>query len=163
MSVRKSSLLSFIGITLLLTSLGNGCTSTGTFAPPPYIPAAYYDCIDTNPVDLINAYFAGYGEIWGPMERYNDKVFVFKNVLIDGWVVRELEKGWLWLDLIKCHLANTDEMTYYKMGDRIDVVGLNLGPEDIRTKELTFTECYILPPGAIVLPPDGNSGFTPGY
>lgn len=164
MSVRKAPLLSLMGIILLFASLSSGCSSTETFAPPPYLPAEYYNCIDTNPTDLINAYFAGYGEIWGPMQAYNDKVFVFKNVLIDGWVVRELDKGWLWLDLIKCHLADPDEMTYFKEGDRIDVVGLNLGPEDTKKRELTFIDCYILPSGLVALPPEGGNGaILPGY
>ncbi|MCL2150242.1 MAG: hypothetical protein FWH51_04880 [Dehalococcoidia bacterium] len=150
-----------MGVVLSFASSIGGCTPK-TFAPPPYIPPEYYDCIETNAVDLVNAYFAGYGEIWGPMERYNDLVFVFKDVLIDAWVVKDLDKGWIWMDLIKCHLADRETMNEYKIGDRIDVVGYNLGPENIKTKELTFTDCYVLPRGAIALPADGSNGLVVG-
>jgi len=161
MLARKTFVIAIAAV-LLLTSISGGC-SAKKFAPPPYIPSGYYDCIETYPAALVSAYFSGYGEIWGPMENYNDKIFVFKNVLVDQWMLRELDNGWLWLDLIRCQIANIEVMDHYKLGDRIDVVGFNLGPEDIGKAGLTFKDCYILPPGVLVLPAEGNGSFDGGY
>jgi len=151
-----------MGAVMLLLCLVGGCKPK-TFTAPPYIPSGYYDCIETLPVDLVHAYFAGYGEIWSALENYNDKVFVFKNLLVDEWMVYELDKGILWLDLIKCYLANPEAMDNYKLGDRIDVVGFNQGPDNIKVTGLTFRDCYVLPPGAIALPAEGNGQINVGY
>ena len=149
---------------LLLVGLVGGCSSDKpTIAPVPYIPIEYYDCLEAYPAELVATYFSGYGDVWGPMERYNDKVFVFKNVLIDDWVLQDLDEGLLWLSYIKCSIANISVMSNYKKGDRIDLVGYNLGPENISVKELTFKDCYVLPPGAIVLPAEGNGVIDGGY
>jgi hypothetical protein len=163
MVIRKS-LAFIITFCIVIAGLAGGCKGTAQFTAPPYIPAAYYDCIETYPEELVHAYFAGYGEIWGPKQKYDGKVFVFKDNLIDAWMVRELDKGWLWLDLIKCPLVNIEEMQNYKIGDRIDVVGLNLGPESVKTPGLTFQDCYVLPCGSIQLPAEGTgSPVGPGY
>jgi len=162
--MNKKSLAPIISLCLILAGMSGGCKSTQQFAAPPYIPAAYYSCIESYPEELVHAYFAGYGEIWGPMQKYNDKVFVFKDTLVDAWVVRELDKGWLWLDLIKCPIVNIEDMEKYKIGDRFDLVGLNLGPEDIKNPGLTFKDCYILPCGSVQLPAEGTGGAVgPGY
>jgi hypothetical protein len=163
MQIKKFLAPALAGV-MLITGLVGGCKQAPALVAPPYIPAEYYNCVESYPTELIHAYFAGYGEIWGPMQKYNDKVFVFKDNIIDAWMVRELDKGWLWLDLIKCPIVNIEDMQKYKIGDKIDVVGLNLGPEDIKTPGLTFKDCYVLPCGSINLPADGTGGAVgPGY
>jgi len=137
------------------------------FTPVPSIPSAYYSAIEANPQELIFAYFyagfADYIDIREPKDRYNNKYFVFKNILIDDWTVRELDKSRLWLDLIKCPVVNIGVMKDYKVGDRIEVVGLNLGPEDDHTPGLTFRDCYVLPVDAIGLPVEGGPAVVPAY
>lgn len=153
-----------IAVIVILTTAVGGCKNSAQLLAPPYIPSSYYDCIETYPTELIHAYFAGYGEIWGPMQKYNNKVFVFKNNPLDQWVIRDLDKGWIWLDLIKCNLANPEVMDSFQIGDKFDLVGFNLGPEDVKTSELTFRDCYVMRCGALKLPADGMGGVIgPGY
>jgi hypothetical protein len=160
----KKLLFPAFGIIIIISSFAGACATTRQLAAPPYIPGNYYNCIETYPQELVHAYFAGYGEIWGPKAMYNNKVFVFKDNLIDEYMIRELDKGWIWLDLIKCPLVNLDDMKQYKLGDRIDVVGLNLGPEDDDIPGLTFTDCYVLPCGSLKLPAEGDGGAVgPSY
>jgi len=161
MTFTRKLLACVMGINLLLVSLLGGCFAE-EFAPPPHIPVAYYDCVEVFPITLVNAYFSGYGEIWRPIEAYNGLVFVFKNHLLDGWTLSEVDEGWLWLDYIKCYLANPEDMRYFELGDRVDVVGLNIGPEDVNVKQLTFVDCYVLPPGLLALPASGDNGFVVG-
>jgi hypothetical protein len=159
MFAKKRFALVFGALLGLLACLA-GCAPQGVNAVP-NLPAGYYSAVQVNPQELINAYFyAGlpdYIDIREPEARYNNKVYIFKDVLIDEYAERELDKGWLWLDLIKCPVANIDAMKDYAIGDRIDVVGLNLGPEDPRTTGLTFTNCYVLPPNSMGIPA-GDTG-----
>ncbi len=161
-----ASKIAALAMTLMLVVVGiaGGCKNSTQFLAPPYLPAPYYNCIETYPQELVHAYFAGYGEIWGPIQNYNNKVFVFKDNPLDEYVIRELDEGWLWLDLIKCPLANPEAMQYFKVGDKFDLVGLNLGPEDLKTPGLTFKDCYIMRCGSVKLPADGTGGAVgPGY
>ncbi len=77
---------------VLLVSMSCSGNSIQQLNAPPYIPAAYYNCIETYPEELVHAYFAGYGEIWGPKAMYNDNVFVSRKS-DRPVVVRELDKG----------------------------------------------------------------------
>jgi hypothetical protein len=93
----------FVTIVVIAPAIISGCASRHVNAVP-FLPPVYYNAIEANPQELINAYYyaglPGYIDIREPEARYNNKVFVFKNVLIDEWVIRELDKGWIWLDLI---------------------------------------------------------------
>ncbi len=159
----KLKLSAALGAILLpLVTVASGCTSAAAYMPPP-IPPAYYDAIEVQPIDLVHAYFLGYGEIWGPKQKYNNQIFVFKDQLIDAWVVRELDQGWIWMDMIKCPVVNVDYMRGLKIGDRIDVVGTNLGPPDDHVPQLAFSNCYVLKPGALQIPAGTGSTIVVGY
>ncbi len=145
-------------ILLSLTILTTGCAPKLTAEALPALPPSYYNCIDTFPYELVHTYFMGYGEISGPKALYDNKVFVFKDQPLTDWAMRQLEEGCLWLDMIKCQLANPEDVAHFKMGDHFDLVGFNLGPPDVEVPELAFKDCYILPVGAIKLPAGESAG-----
>ncbi len=165
MSVKKMLALPAC-ILIVLVGFISGC-SQEAFNPPPSLPPVYYTAIESNPQELVYAYFysgfADYIDIREPKARYNGKFFVFNNVLVDDWVIRDVDKGWIWLDLIKCPLVNTTEMKKFALGDRIEVVGLNLGPEDDHKPGLIFKDCYVLPQGAVQLPVGDSPAIVPAY
>jgi len=154
-----------VAVAAIIVATGVITSCRPKFAPPPYIPSGYYECIEVNPPILVGWYWGGYGDIWTPIGLYNDRYYVFKDVLVQEWTIQDLENGWIWLDYVRCELVNPEEMSKYKMGDRIDVVGFNTGPnmDDLRNKMLIFTGCYVLPPGVIQLPSEGNGGIDGIY
>ena len=147
---------------MLLSSCG-----PTTFVPPAYIPPDYYQCTEIDPQALINVYFTGYGDFTTIEALYNDVVYVFKNVPVDKRMVMALDdEGYIWVDQVKCYLANPESMSRFKEGDAIDLVGTNDGPTSYYLAGLTFRECYALAAGEIPLPfdpGDGTPAFTPGY
>ncbi len=179
MSARPSSVARVIsaGCAVILLGLGTlsaGCTRLTVAAAEvvPSLPASYYDCIETYPPDLERVYFGYYpsaGAIANPRrlaiprEKYDNRVYVFKDQIIDAWALRDIARGWLWLDMIKCPLANLGEMKNFCLGDHFDLVGLNLGPVDDSTPVLLFRDCYVLPAGFVKLPAGDSPGGMLGY
>lgn len=154
-------------IAIIISAIIGGCASQHVNAVP-FLPPTYFNAIEVNPQELINAYYyaglPGYIDIREPEARYNNKIFVFKDVLVDEWLVRMLDKGVIWLDLIKCGLINRGDMLNFDIGDRIDVVGINLGPDDPNNTGLTFKDCYVLPAGVVKLPAgDDGVAVVPAY
>jgi hypothetical protein len=138
--------------------------ATDSSAVVPYISPAYYQCIEVLPVDLENTYYTAYGNHAEAETMYNGKVFVFKNQLVDLFMIRELDKGWVWADLVKCPVINLDAAKKLKPGDRVDIVGVCLGRDLKISPGLYFSDCYILPTGSVQLPaPGGGGAFAPVY
>ena len=142
-------------------------TNSQTSAPPaiiPYIIPAYYQCIEVLPMDLENAYYSAYGNHAEAETMYNEKIFVFKNLLVDLYMIRELDKGWVWADLIKCPVINPGDARKLKPGDRVDILGVCLGRDLKYSPGLYFRDCYVLPAGCVQLPaPGGGGSFAPTY
>jgi hypothetical protein len=163
---RKNLVLVMSAAIIIFTGTAVSCAPR-TVNAVPNLPPAYYGAVEANPQELIFAYFyAGYADyidIREPKSRYDFQYFVFKNILIDAWVMRELDEGWLWLDLIKCPVVNMAAMEEYGPGDRIEVVGLNLGPENVHVPGLTFKDCYVLPVNAVQLPVADGPPVVPAY
>ncbi len=164
------------GCAVLMLGLGvlTGCTrptvAAGTTVPS--LPASYYDSIETYPPDLERVYFgyypnaglfAGSRRLAVPRAKYDNRVYVFKDQVMDAWAVRDVARGWLWLDNIKCPLVNLGEMKSYRLGDHFDLVGLNLGPVDEGTPVLLFQDCYVLPAGFVKLPAGDSTVGQLGY
>ena len=141
----------------------------------PTLPIEYYNCIETSPLDLINVYFGtlyyyfsigletnGNNELANAEATYDNQYFVFKHLQVADWMVAELNEGWIYAGSgIKCVLVNPNDMKRFKLGDNIDVVGLNMGIISLNNPGLLFKDCYVLPAGAIQLPLSGGPGFTP--
>jgi hypothetical protein len=154
-------------VVLILAVLGlsdSGCTRQQLIAVPPYLPPEYYDCIEVKPSDLVIKYFSTYGNMSNSEHEYNGRYFVFKNQLVQDWMVKELDQGWIWVEgNVKCELVNVDDMKTFNLGDKIDVVGLNQGVISYTTAGLLFTKCLVLPAGTVALPAAGGQAFVPGY
>lgn len=131
---------------------------------PPFVPPEYYSCYEVEPDKLTDFYFSNYGNLTQAKSLYNDQIFVFKNVKLYDWMIRNLEEGWIWVGLVKCHLVNADDIRQYELGERFDLVGKNLGPPTDLSVGLIFTDCLVLPAGVVALPADPDAGvITPGY
>jgi hypothetical protein len=150
---------------LCLAAVIAGCSRPSAI-PTPLIPAAYYQCLAASPNDLLKAYFGHYGNRWQAETRYDDQVFVFKNVVFNDMMEQQSHNlGYIWLDGIKCVPADPGALAGLKTGARLDIVGTNRGiPADGGENwSLLMTDCYFLPSGAMVLPAEGGSTFSPGY
>ncbi len=140
------------------------CTSTESTAVPPFLPPHYYDCIKADPTELAEAYFSSF-LIWQIMgEKYDGKVIVFKDVLVEERMYMFLDEGYIWVDQIKCYLVDIDNIKRFQPGDRVDVVGVNKGPTQYNIAILKFDNVVVLPAGSVALPSDPDAGsITPGY
>ena len=161
----KASRLAPLFVTLLLMLIPSfSCAKQTMLAFPPYLPPEYYNCIEAKPSDLVIKYFSTYGNMANSEHEYNGQYFVFKNQLVQDWMLKELDQGWIWVEgNVKCELVNTADMKAYKIDDRIDIVGLNNGVMSYSTAGLLFTKCFVLPAGVVALPASGGQGFVAGY
>ena len=131
---------------------------------PPVIPASYYNCLQAQPFDLISAYYSHYNDRAQAEFAYNGKVFVFKGIeLTDHQVERLQNEPVIWLDLIKCNVANIADARKFKVGDVVDVIGVDQGIENDVPEGLVFNDCYIIPSGQLQLPADGSGPIVAGY
>ena len=165
--LKKAITTLLIAMAILPALLIGGCRQSALFNALPYVPPEYYGCATIEPDDLLREYFGDHAEFrWLNVNaQYNDVVFIFKNVLVDERMFTELDKGFIWVDQIQCHLMNLSSMYEFKPGDKIDVVGRNAGPTSHYIPGLTFNNCVVIRTGQIALPVDGDasSTFTPSY
>jgi hypothetical protein len=141
-----------------------GTTTSSSADIVPFIPPAYYQSIEVLPMDLERSYYSEYGNTAGADTRFNGLVFVFKNLLVDNYMTREVDKGWLWADLTLCPIVNLDAAKKLKLGDRVDIVGISMGRDLTKSPGLVFKDCYVLTAGSIQLPaPGGGATFTASY
>jgi hypothetical protein len=139
---------------------GDGCMQRAEFAAPPpapFIPAAYFKCIQADALTLIDAYYINYNSPAQVAAKYNGEVFVFKGVTLTDKQIASMKKGYVFVEMIKCAITNTDDVSRYKAGDRIDVVGINQGIS-MDFRGLEFSDCYIIPSGSMQLPSGGEGG-----
>lgn len=100
-----------------------------------------------------------------PGQQYIGLVFLFKNFPVTENMLKDADRGFIWVDTIKYPLVNIDDLNRFEDGDRVDVVGINLGPiHDMPGYHgLQFKDCYVLPTGVLKLPGNGAEGVRPGY
>ena len=116
------------------------------------------------PIDVQNAYYSSYGNHAEAEFLYNGKAFAFKDVLVDAWMIRDIDKGWIWADLCKCPIVNLADAKKFTTGDRIDIVGVCMGRNLAESPGLVFRDCYVMQAGSIQLPAPGSAGtFVAGY
>ena len=149
---------------LAYATVSPACTRQAVLQLPPYLSPQYYDCIEVKPSDLVIKYFSTYGNMDNSEHEYNGRYFVFKNQLVQDWMLKELDQGWIWVEgNVKCELINPAEMKKFKIDDKIDIVGLNNGVISYNTAGLLFTGCIVLPAGLVALPAAGGQAFVAGY
>jgi hypothetical protein len=139
--------------------------SNHTLAPslaPPGVPAEYYNCIEAKPRELVDAYYSKYFVIQESQARYDNLVFVFKNIEFTDSLNKHLAEGYVYVDVIKCFCSNINDLARYHFGDKIDIIGVNKGI--IKGEPgLLFIDCIILPAGCIELPAVDGRTLIPGY
>jgi hypothetical protein len=130
-----------------------------------YIPPDYYNCSVTTPGDLGKAYFGRYNNIAAAEQEFNNQVFVFKNMVITDSELKYATEDYLWLDnIIQCYFLNSGSARQLKVGEEVDVVGIDAGVCKDYAKLLVFNGCIFLPAGSVQLPAGGGSGLTiPSY
>ncbi len=146
--------------------LGDTATLTATTDAPaivPYLPPAYYQCIQVLPMDIEAAYYSQYGNHAEAETMYTGRTFLFKDQLVDLYMIREVDKGCLWADLTKCPVTNLDLAKQLKPGQRVDIVGICTGRDLLQSPGLVFRDCYVLITGSLQLPAPGGQVFTPTY
>ncbi len=144
-------------------SLTAGCTSKALALPLPYIPPAYYNCIEANPWDLAAEYWDPHVDLPSVKRMYDGKAFVFKDIELDEKMLSYRDKGYIWLGWLKCYIENTDKLHNLRVGDSVDIVGINGGlAKDFLG--LNFINCIVLETGKVQLPAEGKGGsFSSGY
>ncbi len=150
------------GIALLATA----CTERfAVRANLPYLPPPYYSATAVFPIELENIYFSPYINPYTAREQYDNRYYIFKDVTVDAWLIREASKGILWADLTECHVVNVAYLQKLKIGERIDIVGYNVGKPDPKVNQLRFIDSYVLPAGLFGLPldPGARGDFSPSY
>jgi len=132
---------------------------------PPYVPARYYDCLEVKPDQLHDIYYSSYGNVSIAKAMYNNKRFVFKNILVEEWMLKHIDEGWIWVSQIRCDLGDQCDRSYLTLGNEVDVVGLNMGPDESNLLPgLQFEDCIVIPAGSVTLPADANIvTIVPGY
>jgi hypothetical protein len=130
----------------------------------PYIPPLYYAAIEVLPMDLENTYYTAYGNHAEAEVMYNGKSFIFKNQLVDAYMIRNLGEGYIWADLIKCPVVNLNAARTFILGDRVDIVGTCMGRDLRISPGLYFSDCYVLPANCLQIPyPGGGGVLGPAY
>jgi hypothetical protein len=107
------------------------------------------------PVDLESSYNRASRNPLEAETLYNGQVYVFKDLLVDRYMLKDLEDGWIWADLIKCRIIDLDYAKKLKIGDQVDIVGVCMGRDLSISPSLYFRDCYILLTGSVQLPAPG--------
>ena len=170
-----SLLMGFISYAIASTLLwgliisATSCASKEDFQAAPYIPPRYYQCQQASAEEIAFAYWSPYNQRYLaeggvdriPGESIRGVVFVLKDYLVNEYLLRDKEQGYIWLDMIKCYPIDVASIKQLESGTRIDVVGVNSGPELDNYLEydggtVVFEECVIFPTGSIRLPAEGT-------
>ena len=154
-------------VALLLMSLlaPLGCTRQNRVIP--YIPPSYYEATEVSPHNLVTAYYPPYSDAPLPMgaieDMYNGKVFIFKDIRVTKYMLQNAVEGYAWVDLIKCYPLMSNGLAGLKVGDAIDMVGVNDGLCPDQVGFLQLSGCVFLPSGELQIPAAGSAPFVPPY
>ncbi|RJO61983.1 MAG: hypothetical protein C4542_05080 [Dehalococcoidia bacterium] len=130
-----------------------------------YVPPSYYNCTDTTPENLLQAYFGRYNAVPGAEIIFNGQVFVFKNIVITDCSLKYATADYIWVQsIIKCYFLQSGSVRQLRAGQKVDVVGVDAGISKEYTGALVFTGCVFLPAGSVQIPVEGISALTlPSY
>jgi len=178
--ISKIPALLFITVSLVLGASNASCNTSDRVVIPtydennsivrqdltPYINPNCYGCTAVLPVDLESTYNRVYTRSkLDAATTFDGKYFVFKDLLVDSYMIKDVGKGWLWADLIKCPVIDIKEAEGLTLGERVDVVGICEGKDLKQSPTICFGDCYVLQTGSVQLPaPGAGAIFTPaGY
>ena len=151
---------------ILLAAIGLcGCTSVNAAPKVPFIPPEYYNCTPVTPQALCDAYYSRYANLQTASLSYNGEFFVFKDLEVTSLMLKTVDQGYILAgNLIQCSCTNLNDLKHFKIGDKIDVVGIDQGAIMGVPGGLAFSDCIILPAGSLQLPaPGGGGAIIPGY
>jgi hypothetical protein len=150
---------------LLCASLSMSCSKKINALP--FIPPSYYGAIAVNAHQLLQAYYPSYTDepiYMGAVEfMYDGKIFIFKSVKVTKYMIDNSSEGYVWIDLIKCYPMEVSALSGIKVGDTVDVVGVNAGLCPDFAGALKFSDCFFLPSGSVQIPAPGSDTFAPLY
>ena len=142
-----------------------GCSSALQSPAIPYIPPAYYNCTETTVDTLLQVYFNHYNAVAGAELIFNGQVFVFKNIVISDASLKYATEDYIWVNgVIQCYFLKSGSARQLKVGDKVDVVGVDAGICKEYSGSLVFNGCIFLPAGSVQLPAGGTSALSlPSY
>ena len=152
-------------ITLIILSSLCGCISLNAAPIVPYVPPEYYNCTETDTVTLYNAYYSRYANISMAAVEFDNQYYVFKNIKLEAPMLKTINDGYFWVaySQIKCYLAHPADMKRFKAGDKVDVVGFDIGVK-LNEAGLVFKDTLVMPAGTVQLPgPGGGGANIPTY
>jgi hypothetical protein len=161
--MQKIPVLSVVATVIILLAFSQAACSEhakSTLAQQ-YIPPSYYNCTETTPENLCQAYFSRYFNIVDAETEYNDQVFVFKNMVITDSELKYATSDYIWIDgIIQCYFMAGETAQQLKADETVDIVGIDAGDSKDYTGTLIFTGCIFLPAGSVQLPAGGTSVLT---
>jgi len=176
------NILMVLVISLLswLSFLSGSCKTT-TEAKVIYIPPSYYGCIAVSVDALLGTYFGRNGNLLIAEKTYNGQIFVFYSARVVASML--VDENTLNYSRAQCIAMQPGAVGKLKVGDIIDIVGINQGPlPEAEGKPLSewfdsngmlavfgvngwlyFTDCIFIPSGSVQLPAPGGAVFARLY
>ena len=154
---------SILLVTTFFLAIAGGCAEKNQ-AIVPFIPPNYYNCLEVGPDAILTAYYSTtYGNYSVSCQSYNDTPFIFKKIVVDQTMLLHKDEDTFMVSTIKCTALQHGAVDKLKVGNVIDIVGMNRGPLPDNPGWLLMTDCIFLPADSIQLPAPGGATFTPGY
>jgi hypothetical protein len=164
MKVIKITASALVVVALLAITLSaNGC-SRASKSNLPYVPVGYYTCIEVQADELVGAYFDGdWGNLDAAAKAYNNLPFIFKNIKVSSYMLSDEANDIFNISTIRCTPLISGTVSAIKIGETIDIVGVNRGVLADYDGWLRFTDCIFLPAGSVNLPAPGAATFVQIY
>jgi hypothetical protein len=144
-----------------------GCSGPVIDRTIPAVPSSYFQAIEVDPVNLVQAYYPVDLDINIPVglpeQMYNNQTFVFKNIPVTRAMLSTVQEGFIWINAIKCYPLESNGLTGLKAGDIIDIVGIDSGLCPDFEGSLQFSGCVFIFSGAVQIPASGSPTFALPY
>ena len=131
------------------------------YVPPPEGPEGYYIKANAGSIEasFISKYFRPF-DAYG----YEGQSFIFNRVEITDWIESKSSDTYLATEMLQFVARNPSDLKKFKVGDKIDIIGICAGMLEEYPVIITFTDCLFLPSGLAPLPlPGGPAPITSSY
>jgi hypothetical protein len=138
-----------------------GTAAPFPYVPPPEGPEGYYIKANTGSIEVsfISNYFHPF-DAYG----YKGQSFIFNRVEITNWIESRSTDTYLATEMIQFVARDPSDLKKFKVGDKIDIIGICDGMLEEYPVIIAFTDCLFLPSGLASLPlPGGPAPITSGY
>jgi hypothetical protein len=154
----------FCSVLLSAVLAASACSSKNLTNVVPYIPPAYYSGQLAAPFDLSNIYFSPYSPA-SEIAKLNGNIYVFKDLPVTAITMASVNKGYVWIDVVKAYALNPSNLKQLKLGEKVDVAGVLAGPCKDFPKSLLFNSVVFLPAGSVDIPVGGDAPlqYNPTY